>query len=130
MLPAVLLALSLVPFQASSSSDRRVVSGQAQPAPVLTILFFTASWCEPCRAVSPILARFTRKNEKSVKLAVIDFDRARKEVARWGVQEIPVVIVLSPQGKILLRCDGAEPQALSVLESGLQNLFKNSKERK
>ncbi len=96
----------------------------------LTILFFTASWCEPCRAVSPLLEKFARKNEKHVKLVAVDFDRAKAEVARWGVREIPVVIVLSPQGKVLLRCEGAEHQALLALESGLENLLKSPRERR
>jgi thioredoxin-like negative regulator of GroEL len=103
---------------------------EANGQPALTILFFTAPWCEPCREVSPILERFASKDEKRVKLVAIDFDRARSEAKRWGVREIPVVIVLSPQGQVLLRYEGAQQQALATLASELENLLKTARERK
>lgn len=128
---ATLLALSLViHLQVPASSGRLRAPGEANSRPDLTILFFTASWCEPCRAVSPLLEKFARKNEKRVKLVAVDFDRAKAEAARWGVREIPVVIVVSPRGKVLLRCEGAEQHALVALESGLENLLKSPRERR
>jgi thioredoxin 1 len=131
MTTAGVLALTLlIPLQAPESSYRvRTRSGADTQAP-LTILFFTASWCEPCRAVSPLLENFVHKNKKRVKLVAVDFDRAKAEAARWGVREIPVVIVLSPQGKVLFRCEGAEQRVLVVLEPALENLLKSPEERR
>jgi thiol-disulfide isomerase/thioredoxin len=127
---AVLALTFFIPWQAPASSDRLRARSEANTPAALTILFFTASWCEPCRAVSPLLEKFARKNEKHVKLVAVDFDRAKAEVARWGVREIPVVIVLSPQGKVLLRCEGTEQQALVAFESGLEDLLKSPRERR
>lgn len=130
-MPAARLLLGiLLAFQAAAGSAASPVRGQAIPRPRSTILFFTASWCEPCRAVSPILEKFARKNEKRVKLVAIDFDRAKGEAARWGVQEIPVVIVISAQGKVLLRFEGADRRSLVSLESGLEDLVRRPRERK
>jgi thioredoxin-like negative regulator of GroEL len=80
--------------------------------------------------VGPILAKFASKNEKRVKLVTIDFDRAKGEAARWDVREIPVVIVLSAQGKTLLRYEGAERQSVATLEPALEDLLKRAAERK
>jgi thioredoxin-like negative regulator of GroEL len=131
MSTAAVLALTLLlPLQAAANSPRPPGRAESKSAAPLTILFFTASWCEPCRAASPILEKFARKNEKRVKLVAVDFDRAKAEAARWGVREIPVVIALSPQGQVLLRYEGAQQQDLGTLASGLESLLKSPEERK
>jgi thioredoxin 2 len=127
---AVLFVALALPVPGQTGSDHRAALLPTQADPVLTVLFFTASWCEPCREVGPILARFASKNEKRVKLVTIDFDRAKGEAARWGVREIPVVIVLSAQGKALLRYDGAARQSLATLEPALEDLLKRPAGRK
>ncbi len=127
---AVLGLALLVHAQASANIPHPPGRAESKRPAALTLLFFTASWCEPCRAVRPILEKFARKNEKRVELVEIDFDRAKAEAARWNVREIPVVVVLSAQGQVLLRCDGAQPQALASPAAELDKLLRNSKERK
>ncbi len=125
----VLAIASLLYLQGLASPALSARKKAPKPAPDITILFFTASWCEPCRAVDPVLEKFARKHERSVKLLAIDFDQAREEAARWDVREIPVVIVVSDQGKILLRCDGASRETLRTLESALEDLARRRRER-
>jgi thioredoxin 2 len=127
---AILFVALVLPLAGQTGSEHRVAPRPAQADPVLTVLFFTASWCEPCREVGPILARFASKNGKRVKLVTIDFDRAKGEAARWDVREIPVVIVLSAQGKALLRYEGAARQSLATLEPALEDLLKRPAGRK
>jgi len=100
-----------------------------RPVAELTILFFTASWCEPCHAVQAILEKFVHKHPKEVRLVPVDFDHSPDEAARWEVREIPVVILLSKQGKILLRADGAERETLKNLSGALESTLKRAHER-
>ena len=131
MSTAVVLALALfINSQATANAPHPSGRAESKKPAELTILFFTASWCEPCRAVSPILEKFARNNDKRVKLVAVDFDHAKAEAERWGVREIPVVIALSSQGQVLLRYEGAQQPALGSLESGLQDLLKSPRERK
>jgi thioredoxin 1 len=99
-------------------------------APRFTVLFFTAPWCEPCRAVHPILDRFARKHEKIVRVIDMDFDREKADAERWAVENIPVVIVLSRRGELLLRANGASRQTLQTLESDLEELVSKSSRRR
>jgi len=128
MLAHATIGLSLfLCLQGSASPKGPAAAAQSNPTPTLNILFFTASWCEPCRAVHPILEKFAHKYKKSVKLVILDFDRAKSEAALWYVQEIPVVIVVSAEGKVLLRYEGARQESLAALDSALEDLQKNAR---
>ena len=128
MLAHAITALSLfLCLQGSTSPNGPATTTQSDTTPTLNILFFTASWCEPCRAVQPILQKFAHKNKKDVKLIIVDFDRAKAEVASWDVQEIPVVIVVSAEGKVLLRYEGARQDSLATLNSALEDILKSAR---
>jgi thiol-disulfide isomerase/thioredoxin len=99
----------------------------SQPAHNLTILFFTAAWCEPCHAVESILQKFARKHSGEVRLVAIDFDHSPEEVARWEIRQIPVVILISPQDKVLLRAEGAGRETLKSLPSALEETLKRAR---
>lgn len=121
---ALILGIVSAPSPASS-----VPVNKGQPAVNLTILFFTASWCEPCHAVQPILEKFTHKHPKEVQLVLVDFDSSPDEAARWHVHRIPAVILLSKGGKIVLRADGADRETLRVLPAALEDAVKSPRAR-
>jgi thioredoxin-like negative regulator of GroEL len=128
-----MFAVALLTVFLGTSCPGRAVSTlpatEDHPVAELTILFFTASWCEPCHAVRAILEKFAHKHPKEVRLVPVDFDQSPDEAARWEVREIPVVILLSKQGKILLRADGAERETLKSLSLALESTLKRAHER-
>jgi len=87
MLAVALLTIILGTFPPQCPTST-LQAGKDQAVANLTILFFTASWCEPCHAVQPILEKFTRKHPKEVRFVPVDFDRSPDEVARWDVRKI------------------------------------------
>jgi len=115
----ILLSTSPLRCTASEPSATR-----AHAVADVTILFFTASWCEPCHTVQPILETFARKHPKEVRFVPVDFDRSPEEAARWDVRTIPVVILISKEGKILLLADGAERETLRTLPLALEDALK------
>jgi thioredoxin 1 len=124
MFAHAIAALGLFLCLQVSANPIEPATAAGNTARTLNILFFTASWCEPCRAVHPILEKFARKNKKDVKLVMLDFDRAKTEAELWGVKEIPVVIVVSAEGEVLLRYEGARQKSLATLDSALEDLLK------
>lgn len=86
------------------------------------VLNFWASWCGPCRAETPALVEFSEQNPgvRVVGVAVDDdpadsrrfagefdvpyelaSDRQGTEAAKFGVQGLPVTVILDDQGRVV-----------------------------
>lgn len=57
------------------------------------VLKFTASWCKPCEALSPILDDLQQRTQESCAFAAVDVDAAPELVDQFGTSQIPHVIV-------------------------------------
>jgi len=75
--------------------------------PVLVDLW--AQWCGPCRMVSPALETLAREMAGRIKLVKVDVDRSPSVAARFGVQSIPMLVVLH-RGDVMATQIGAAPE--------------------
>ncbi len=79
------------------------------------LLDFWASWCGPCRMVSPIVDEIA--NERAdIVVGKVNVDEQPTLAAKFGVMSIPTLVVLK-DGKIVNQAVGARPKAqiLSML---------------
>lgn len=58
----------------------------------LFIVDFTATWCEPCKLVAPLIDRLADEYGDRVKIMKLDFDLNKEIVKRYGVRSIPAVM--------------------------------------
>lgn len=68
------------------------------------VVDFWASWCRPCRTLSPLLEKLTREAAGSFRLAKVDVDQNPNLAARYGVRTIPTVTAFSdghPTGEMV-----------------------------
>lgn len=84
--------------------------------PVLVDLW--APWCGPCRMVSPVLERLAQTHAGKVKLAKVNVDESPQLSQRFGVQSIPMLLLMR-DGEVIARQVGAAPE--SVLSSWLDD---------
>jgi thioredoxin 2 len=74
--------------------------------PVLVDLW--ATWCGPCRMVSPALEQVARDLAGRIKLVKVDVDKSPQVSRRFEVQAVPTLLVLD-RGKTVARQAGAAP---------------------
>lgn len=81
------------------------------------LIDFWASWCGPCRMVSPIIDEIAEISDGSYKVAKINVDDQAELASKFGVMSIPTLIVIK-DGKITNSSVGARSKQaiLSMLQ--------------
>ncbi|GMH23368.1 hypothetical protein Nepgr_025211 [Nepenthes gracilis] len=76
----------------------------------LAILYFTATWCGPCRFISPLYTSLAGKHPNIVFLKV-DIDEARDVASRWNISSVPTFFFIK-NGKEVDKVVGADKSSL------------------
>ena len=77
------------------------------------LLDFWATWCGPCRMLSPIVDEVAEERG-DVKVGKVNVDEQPELAGEFGVMSIPTLLVFE-QGKLVRQAVGARPKA-SVLD--------------
>ena len=77
------------------------------------LLDFWASWCGPCRMLSPVVDEVAEERT-DVKVGKVNVDEQPELAAEFGVMSIPALLVFE-NGKLARQSVGARPKA-GVLE--------------
>ncbi len=80
------------------------------------LLDFWASWCGPCRALSPIVDEIAAEHPE-IKVGKINVDEEKELAAAFEVMSIPSLFVLK-NGKVVDQASGVRPkqQILDMLK--------------
>ena len=93
---------------------------------VLSLLYFTASWCGPCQKVYPLLNELSDKLSKSGKYNIeffkIDIDENEEFCEKCDIRSVPTFYIMN--GKNLLsQCSGADIQTIGEMIINTFNTF-------
>ena len=74
------------------------------------IVDFWATWCGPCRMVGPIIEELSSDYEGKAVVGKLDVDQNQEFAAKFGVRNIPTVLVFN-KGELVARQVGVAPKA-------------------
>jgi thioredoxin 2 len=107
-----------LPWIVDAGDDDFAQVAEQSPVPVLVDMW--ATWCGPCRMVSPALERIATDRRGRLKLVKVDVDASPRLSQRFEVRAVPTLMELR-DGEVLARQPGAapEPALLSWLDGAL-----------
>ncbi len=70
-----------------------------------TVLYFSADWCGPCKAMKPIVEDF-EQNYSEPAIIKVDADEEFKLAQQYNLSAIPTFILLSSEGEEIRRHRG------------------------
>ena len=73
------------------------------------LLDFWASWCGPCRMVSPIVDEIAAERG-DIKVGKVNVDEQPELAGQFGVMSIPTLVVMKG-GKVVNQMVGARPKS-------------------
>ena len=76
------------------------------------IIFFSASWCGPCKSFKPVMERLSQE----LPIRFVDVDAEPQLVAEYGVRNVPTVVV-TQDGREISKRSGV------LTESQVRELF-------
>jgi thioredoxin 1 len=94
-------------------------AAEVEQAEGLTIVDFWATWCGPCRVLSPILEQIAQARAGEVKIAKVDVDENVRTATRFNIRSMPTLLFFKngqPVGQIV----GAVPR--SHIESAIEQI--------
>lgn len=80
----------------------------AEKAAPFVLVDLWATWCGPCRMVSPALEQVARQLAGQIKLVKVDIDQAPGLAQRFQIQAVPTLLLLD-KGDVIARQAGAAP---------------------
>lgn len=81
---------------------------QVLQAPGVTLVDFWAEWCQPCKALGPIIDELASRSDGAFRVGKVNVDDQTRAAAQYGVQSIPTVLVFKG-GEVVETLVGVHP---------------------
>lgn len=76
------------------------------------VVLFGASWCQPCKALKPLLEELAGVHADKVKVVSADVDQAARASQANGVRGVPTLIAFRRGEAVAMAGGGIQPSRL------------------
>lgn len=77
-----------------------------------TVIDFYATWCGPCKQISPLFDRLKVQYDGQVNFVRVDVDADPATAREYGIEAMPTFVILDAAGKEVNRIIGADADGL------------------
>ena len=74
------------------------------------LIDFSATWCQPCRAIAPFVNQLAGEYEGRVKVTTVDIDESPNTAQKYRIRGVPTLVMVK-DGQIVGQQVGAVPKA-------------------
>ena len=87
----------------------------------LLVADYTATWCGPCRVVSPLIDKLAAEYRDRATVVKVDVDQNKDNAKKYGIRSIPAVLVFK-NGELVESLFGTKPYETysNILETQLR----------
>lgn len=84
------------------------------------LIDFSATWCQPCRAIAPLVDQLAGEYEGKVKVTTVDIDESPATAQKYGIRGVPTLIMIKG-GEVVGQQVGAVPKVkiAALIDSAL-----------
>ncbi|MBW0487825.1 hypothetical protein O181_027540 [Austropuccinia psidii MF-1] len=115
--PSILKNLNMSPVELITNLDHFVaaIGENVQDKEIIAIVDFTASWCGPCKVISPTFEELASQNTvDKVKFYKVDVDQVPDAASKAGISAMPTFLVYK-NGQVIDTLRGAAKEPLKTL---------------
>lgn len=106
-----------------ADADDRSFADTVERSELPVVVDLWATWCGPCRMVSPALEQVAQDMAGQIKLVKIDIDASPALARRFEVQAVPTLLVMD-HADVIARQAGAAPAP--ALRAWVQDALRNA----
>lgn len=85
----------------------------------VVIVDFYATWCGPCKRLTPVLESIDNEME-NIKVVKVDIDESRRLAMNYGIQSVPTIKIFKDGREVVTRV-GFQPK--ETLENIIQMIM-------
>lgn len=85
----------------------------------IVLIDFFATWCSPCKIMSPIVDDIASSNKGKVKVCKVDIDKQSSLSKRFNVSSIPAIFIMK-NNKVITSFIGV--QTKDVIQKAIDNI--------
>lgn len=74
-----------------------------------SLLFFSASWCGPCRSMTPVIENVSKVMKERLNIIRVDVDASQNDAIDYGIRSVPTFLLVKNNEIIAQQVGGIPP---------------------